>query len=27
MKVRRSRVFENHRKIVGELYLGRDEAG
>jgi long-chain acyl-CoA synthetase len=27
MKVRRQRVLENHRRIVGELFLGRDEQG
>ncbi len=26
MKIRRSRVLENHRDIVGELYLGREES-
>ncbi len=26
MKLRRSRVLENHRKIVSALYMGRDEA-
>ncbi|MBL8291763.1 MAG: AMP-binding protein, partial [Bryobacterales bacterium] len=25
MKVRRARVIENHRRIIGELYLGRGE--
>lgn len=25
MKVRRARVLENHRRIIGELYLGRGE--
>ena len=25
MKVRRARVFENHRKAISELYLGKDE--
>jgi long-chain acyl-CoA synthetase len=25
MKVRRARVIENHRRIIGELYLGRSE--
>ncbi|MCC6586278.1 MAG: long-chain fatty acid--CoA ligase [Bryobacterales bacterium] len=24
MKVRRARVIENHRRVIGELYLGRD---
>jgi long-chain acyl-CoA synthetase len=27
MKVRRQRVLENHRRIVGELFLGREEQG
>jgi long-chain acyl-CoA synthetase len=26
MKVRRTRVFENHRKAISELFLGRDGA-
>jgi long-chain acyl-CoA synthetase len=26
MKVRRARVIENHRKIVSDLFMGRDEA-
>lgn len=25
MKVRRARVIENHRKVVGELFMGREE--
>jgi long-chain acyl-CoA synthetase len=25
MKIRRARVLENHRELVGELYLGREE--
>jgi len=27
MKVRRQRVMENHRRIVGDLFLGREEQG
>ncbi len=27
MNVRRQRVLENHRRIVGELFLGREEQG
>jgi long-chain acyl-CoA synthetase len=27
MKVRRQRVLENHRRIVGDLFLGREEQG
>ncbi|MBM3797422.1 MAG: long-chain fatty acid--CoA ligase [Acidobacteria bacterium] len=27
MKVRRQRVLENHRRIVGDLFMGRDEQG
>jgi long-chain acyl-CoA synthetase len=26
MKVRRARVFENHRKAISDLFLGRDES-
>ncbi|MGA2212656.1 MAG: long-chain fatty acid--CoA ligase [Bryobacteraceae bacterium] len=26
MKVRRNRVLENHRELIGELYLGREES-
>ena len=25
MKIRRSRVLENHKELVSELYLGREE--
>jgi hypothetical protein len=24
MKIRRSRVLENHRELVSEMYVGRD---
>jgi long-chain acyl-CoA synthetase len=24
MKIRRSRVLENHRALIGEMYVGRD---
>src|SRR5205085_2181324 len=27
MKLRRSRVLENHKHLVSELYLGREEIG
>jgi len=26
MKVRRNRVLENHREIVSELYMGKEES-
>ena len=27
MKIRRGRVLENHKALVSELYLGREDAG
>ena len=26
MKVRRNRVLENHRELVSELYMGKEES-
>jgi len=26
MKVRRNRVLENHREVVSELYMGKEES-